>query len=71
MVLAQNGKKITGTLQGPHGPMPLKGQFAKGRITFPVKVLMASAAAKNFRRRPSLNPTVRSSALSRARHQVT
>ena len=34
MVLAQSGKKITGTLQGPHGPMPLKGQFAKGRITF-------------------------------------
>jgi hypothetical protein len=34
MVLAQNGKKITGTLQGPHGPMPLKGQFAKGRLTF-------------------------------------
>ena len=34
MVLVQNGKKITGTLQGPHGPMPLKGQFAKKRITF-------------------------------------
>jgi hypothetical protein len=34
MVLTQSGKKITGTLQGPHGPMPLKGQFAKNRITF-------------------------------------
>jgi hypothetical protein len=34
MVLAQNGKKITGSLQGPHGPMPLKGQFARGRLTF-------------------------------------
>jgi hypothetical protein len=34
MVLAQNGKKITGTLQGPHGPIALKGQFAKGRLTF-------------------------------------
>lgn len=34
MVLAQNGKKITGTLQGPHDPMPLKGQFAKGLADF-------------------------------------
>jgi len=34
MVLAQDGKKVTGTLQGPHGPMPLKGEFSKGRLTF-------------------------------------
>jgi hypothetical protein len=34
LVQAQSGTKISGTLQGPHGPMPLKGQFAKGRITF-------------------------------------
>jgi hypothetical protein len=34
MVLTQSGKKITGTLHGPHGPMPLKGEFAKNRITF-------------------------------------
>ena len=34
MVLAQNGKKITGTLQTPRGPIPLKGLFAKGRLTF-------------------------------------
>ena len=32
--LVQSGTKISGALQGPHGPMPLKGQFAKGRITF-------------------------------------
>ena len=34
LVLVQSGTKISGTLQGAHGPMPLKGQFAKGRITF-------------------------------------
>ena len=34
LVLAQSGTKISGTLQDPHGPMPLKGQFAKLRITF-------------------------------------
>ena len=30
MVLAQKGKKITGTLQGSHGPMPLKGTVCQG-----------------------------------------
>src|SRR2546425_10576212 len=34
LVLAQSGTKISGTLQGTHGPMQLKGEFAKGRITF-------------------------------------
>src|SRR5262249_2692554 len=34
MVLVQTGTKLSGTLHGPHGPMPLKGEFAKGRITF-------------------------------------
>jgi hypothetical protein len=34
LVLVQSGTKISGTLEGPHGPMPLQGQFAKGRITF-------------------------------------
>src|SRR4051812_33936057 len=34
LVLAQSDTKISGTLEGPHGPMPLKGQFIKGRITF-------------------------------------
>ena len=34
LVLVQSGTKISGTLQGTHGPMPLKGQFSKGRITF-------------------------------------
>ena len=66
MVLAQSGKTITGTLQGPHGPMPLKGKFARAGSPFPEEVLMASAAGKNFRRRASFNRTARSSALSRA-----
>jgi len=34
LVLVQSGTKISGTLESTHGPMPLKGQFAKGRITF-------------------------------------
>jgi len=34
MVLVQSGKKITGRLESPHGPWPVKGEFAKGRITF-------------------------------------
>jgi hypothetical protein len=33
-VLVQSGTKISGTFESTHGPMPLKGQFAKGRITF-------------------------------------
>ena len=34
LVLTQSGTKISGTLRSTHGPMPLKGHFAKGRITF-------------------------------------
>ena len=34
LVLVQRGTKISGTLEGTHGPMPLKGTFVKGRITF-------------------------------------
>jgi hypothetical protein len=34
MTLVQTGKKLTGTLESPHGPMPVKGQVAKGRMTF-------------------------------------
>lgn len=35
LVLAQKGKKITGTLQNPHGgEIRLKGQFAGGKIQF-------------------------------------
>jgi hypothetical protein len=34
LVLVQTDTKISGTLESTHGPMPLKGQFAKGRITF-------------------------------------
>ena len=34
LVLVQIGTEISGTLESTHGPMPLKGQFARGRITF-------------------------------------
>jgi hypothetical protein len=35
LVLAQKGKKITGTLQNPHGgEIHLKGEFAGGKIRF-------------------------------------
>ena len=34
MVLAQSGRKVTGSIEGPHGPIRLKGEFAKGRLTF-------------------------------------
>jgi len=34
LVLVQSGNKISGELHGPHGPMPLKGRIAHGRITF-------------------------------------
>ena len=33
-LLREDDFRRVGTLQGTHGPMPLKGQFAKGRITF-------------------------------------
>ena len=33
MVLAQKGKAITGTLQSPHGPIQVKGEFDKGTLT--------------------------------------
>jgi hypothetical protein len=35
LVLAQKGKKVTGTLQNPHGgTIALKGEFAGGQLTF-------------------------------------
>ena len=34
MTLEQTGKAITGTLQSPHGPIPIKGEFEKETITF-------------------------------------
>ena len=34
MTLAQSGTQIAGTLQRPHGPVPLKGEIRKGKITF-------------------------------------
>ena len=33
-LLREDDFRRVGTLQGTHGPMPLKGQFAKGRIAF-------------------------------------
>src|ERR1041385_2285488 len=34
LIVAQSGTKVSGTLEGPHGPMPVTGKFAKGRLTF-------------------------------------
>ena len=34
MTLHQDGTRLSGTLQGPHGPFPLVGEFKKGRIHF-------------------------------------
>jgi hypothetical protein len=34
LVLEQKGKDITGTLETPHGTVPLKGEFAGGQIKF-------------------------------------
>jgi hypothetical protein len=35
LVLAQKGKKVTGTLQNPHGgTIALKGEFTGGQLTF-------------------------------------
>jgi hypothetical protein len=33
MVLTQNGTKVEGTLESPHGPIALKGEFDHGAIT--------------------------------------
>jgi hypothetical protein len=32
MELVQRGKKITGTLESPHGPIHVTGEFSKGRL---------------------------------------
>jgi hypothetical protein len=32
MALTQKGTAIEGTLDSPHGPMPLKGEFVDGRL---------------------------------------
>ena len=34
MTLHQDGTRLTGTLQLTHGPMPIAGEFKKGRIHF-------------------------------------
>ena len=33
LVLAQNGEKISGTLESPHGVISLTGNFSKGKLT--------------------------------------
>jgi len=33
LVLAQNGEKISGTLESPHGEIRLTGEFSKGKLT--------------------------------------
>jgi hypothetical protein len=33
MVLAQEGEKISGTLESPHGPISLSGSFYNGKLT--------------------------------------
>lgn len=33
MVLTQKDKTIGGSLDSPHGPMPLKGEFVDGKLT--------------------------------------
>ena len=33
LVLVQSGNKVSGTLESPHGPIQLKGEFSKGRLT--------------------------------------
>ena len=33
MVLAQDGDRVTGTIESPHGVIQLKGEFSKGKLT--------------------------------------
>ena len=33
LVLAQDGEKISGTLESPHGEIRLTGEFSKGKLT--------------------------------------
>jgi hypothetical protein len=34
LVLIQKGKNITGTLDSPHGPISIKGEFSGGQVKF-------------------------------------
>ena len=34
----QDGKKLTGTLVGPQGEVPLEGEYAEGKIMFAISV---------------------------------
>jgi len=33
LVLAQDGEKISGTLESPHGDIQIAGEFSKGKLT--------------------------------------
>ena len=38
IVFKQDGKKLTGTLTGPQGEVPLEGEYAEGKIMFGISV---------------------------------
>ena len=38
VVFKQDGKKLTGTLAGPQGEVPLEGEYAEGKIMFAISV---------------------------------
>jgi hypothetical protein len=33
MVLSQDGEKVSGTIDSPHGIIPMRGDFSKGKLT--------------------------------------
>jgi hypothetical protein len=33
MTLTQEGEKVSGTIDSPHGVIPLKGEFSKGKLS--------------------------------------
>ena len=53
LVLAQDGEKISGTLESPHGEIRLTGEFSKGKLTLsgasaePHSVQVTGAATLN------------------------
>ena len=38
MTLKQDEKKVTGTLSGPQGEVPLEGEYAEGKLSFSISV---------------------------------
>ena len=43
MVLAQDGEKISGTMESPHGKLQVKGEFSNGRLNFTATTVEPSA----------------------------